>query len=483
MNGTATHEQSGGFGGTVLLVDVVGEKFEEGGSGEPSQLSRRSGARYNTTQESERANNSELIMASELSPCVRIVPNNTQNHTSSAEDDPPLDMDSKLEQSTDHCHAALLGPGGTGADMSTNIRAQKQLIFAAAVCLIFMIGEFVGGYLSHSLAIMTDAAHLLSDFTSFLISLFALWIARRPPTARMSFGYFRAEVLGAVISVLTIWLATGVLVYLAIMRCINQDYEINGEIMLITAGSGLGINILLAAVLHFTGHSHSHGGLGGGGGHGHSHSHNGDHESNTPYQTLQEDRDDQPLSIQADPIRIVDADTDEELNPAKPKKSEGNMNVRAAFIHILGDLIQSVGVCIAAVIILVEPEYKIADPICTFIFSVLVLVTTILILRDAIQVLMEGVPKHINIKNLRADLKSLPHVRMAHGLHVWSLTTNQAAMAVHLCVDAGTDSEQVLQEASHLIRNKYNIVFSTIQVEHYKPDIMNNCGRCREPTI
>ena len=107
-------------------------------------------------------------------------------------------------------------------------------------------------------------------------------------------------------------------------------------------------------MLHFTGHSHSHGGLGGGGGHGHSHSHGGDHESNTPYQTLQEDQDDQPLSIQADPIRIVDADTDEELNPAKPKKSEGNMNVRAAFIHILGDLIQSVGVCIAAVIILVK---------------------------------------------------------------------------------------------------------------------------------
>ena len=95
-------------------------------------------------------------------------------------------------------------------------------------------------------------------------------------------------------------------------------------------------------MLHFTGHSHSHGGLGG----GHSHSHDSG-DSSPNYQTLQED-----LSIQADPIVIVDADTDEELNPDKPKKSEGNMNVRAAFIHILGDLIQSVGVCIAAVIIL-----------------------------------------------------------------------------------------------------------------------------------
>ncbi len=196
-------------------------------------------ANHNATQERERTN-SEIVMASELTPGERTVVPNDQNHTTCRTDDvPPLD----LEQSVDHCHATSVGPG-IGADMSTNKRAQKQLIFAAVVCLIFMIGEFVGGYLSDGLAIMTDAAHLLSDFTSFLISLFALWIARRPPTSRMSFGYFRAEVLGAVLSVLTIWLATGVLVYLAILRCINPNYEVDGEIMLITAGSGLGINIL-----------------------------------------------------------------------------------------------------------------------------------------------------------------------------------------------------------------------------------------------
>ncbi|XP_022109146.1 zinc transporter 2-like isoform X2 [Acanthaster planci] len=398
----------------------------------------------------------------------------------------------------DHCHAAS---SSSGPDTTSNRRAQRQLMFATVVCFLFMVGELVGGWISGSLAIMTDAAHLLSDFTSFLISLFALWIARRPPTAKMSFGYFRAEILGAVVSVLMIWVATGILVYLAVQRCITQKYDIQGTVMLITAGCGLGVNILLAVVLHFSGHSHSHGGLG----HGHSHGgdssdHDHDHDDNdTPSNNhvamgmAEEPKDeDQLLNIESDPICVeseplLAVDTNGTLpavqtrHPKKHKRSQGNMNVRAAFIHVLGDLIQSVGVCIAAIIIIVKPDWKIADPICTFVFSVLVLVTTIFILRDAVQVLMEGVPRHINLHDLHADLKSLPHVRMAHSLHVWSLTTSQAAMAVHLCIDAGEDAEMVLQEASQLVRTKYHIGFSTIQVEHYQPEVMNNCGRCQEP--
>ncbi|XP_038078882.1 zinc transporter 2-like [Patiria miniata] len=419
------------------------------------------------------------------------------NNTTDHEDEPLLDLASSGTD-VDHCHAAS---SGSGPDNTSNRRAQKQLMFATVVCFLFMVGELVGGWISGSLAIMTDAAHLLSDFTSFLISLFALWIARRPPTAKMSFGYFRAEILGAVVSVLMIWVATGILVYLAVQRVITQKFDIDGTVMLITAGCGLGINILLAVVLHFSGHTHSHGGLGHGhshgGGHDHedddddSHGHGHSHNSDRP-----EDKEEgRPHSIQADSINYEESEPllAAEANGTLPqvravkrkhhkhKKSQGNMNVRAAFIHILGDLIQSVGVCIAAVIIIVKPTWKIADPICTFVFSILVLITTILILRDAIQVLMEGVPRHINLKDLHMDLKSLPHVKMAHGLHVWSLTTTQAAMAVHLCIDPGEDSEMILQEASQLVRTKYNITFSTIQVEHFKPEVMMYCGRCQEP--
>merc|ERR1712223_1480106 len=107
-----------------------------------------------------------------------------------------------------------------------------------------------------SLAIATDAAHMLTDFASFLISLLAIWMAAKPKSQKMSFGWHRAEVLGATISILMIWLVTGILFYMAVLRCINKQFEIDAKVMLIT--------------LH-QGHGHSH----GGGGHGHGHSHGG----------------------------------------------------------------------------------------------------------------------------------------------------------------------------------------------------------------
>ena len=134
------------------------------------------------------------------------------------------------------CHARSSG--------TTSTSARNKLIIACLVALVFMIAEVVGGYLANSLAILTDAAHMLSDFASFLISLFALWIGRREPSKRMSFGWHRAEVVGAVISVLIIWVLTGVLVYEAIIRIIDQNYEIDADIMLITAGAGVFVNVL-----------------------------------------------------------------------------------------------------------------------------------------------------------------------------------------------------------------------------------------------
>lgn len=101
-----------------------------------------------------------------------------------------------------------------------------------------------GGYLSSSLAIATDAAHLLTDFASFMISLFALWVASRPATRMMSFGWHRAEVLGALTSVLMIWVVTGILVYLAVQRVITRDFEIESTSMLITSGVGVAVNLV-----------------------------------------------------------------------------------------------------------------------------------------------------------------------------------------------------------------------------------------------
>ncbi|XP_069703707.1 proton-coupled zinc antiporter SLC30A2-like [Periplaneta americana] len=318
----------------------------------------------------------------------------------------------------DHCHITSSSHGGTAA--------WQQLLAATVMCLLFMVAEVVGGYLAGSLAVMSDAAHLLSDFVGFLVSLFALWLGRRTPTRRLSFGYHRAEILGALLSITIIWVMTGGFVYLAVLRVVHQDFTIKADTMMVVAAIGVVINIVMGLVLHGACH-----------GLGHRHSH----------------RD--------------------------CSKHQRNINVRAAVIHVLGDLIQSVGVLVSAIVIKFFPEVKLVDPICTFLFSLLVLATTLPVLRDAAHVLMEGFPRHLDYSLIVSSLHSLEGVQAVHSLHVWSLTLNKNALAVHLAVDRSADSDLVLQRALCLVRRKFDIQNATVQVERYCAATMQNCMQCQ----
>ncbi|XP_046864956.1 zinc transporter 2-like isoform X2 [Xenia sp. Carnegie-2017] len=272
-------------------------------------------------------------------------------------------------------------------------RAKQKLVIASTLCLFFLVAECVGGVMANSLAIITDAAHLLSDFASFLISLLAIWFATRPSTSKLSYGWHR-EVMGALLSVLIIWVLTGVLVYEAIKRVINGNHKVNANIMLIIAGVGVGVNILMGLVL---GHNHSHGASSTG---SHGHSHGKRKLSSTP--------------------------------SVKKHAEDENVNVQAAFVHVIGDLLQSLGVLVAAIIIKFKPNWSIADPICTFVFSVIVLFTTITILRDALLVLMEGTPKGIDLDEIKERMRKINGVTAIHDLHVWSLTVGTLALSAHL---------------------------------------------------
>ncbi|XP_074652798.1 proton-coupled zinc antiporter SLC30A2-like [Tubulanus polymorphus] len=370
------------------------------------------------------------------------------------EDDKDEDEDSDDDYiEVDHCHPH---PRWTGseAERRSDKLARNQLIAVSVLCLAFMIGEIIGGVYANSLALITDATHLASDLCSFIISLFALFIANKTASVKHTFGFRRAEVLGALVSVLIIWIVTGILVYLAVLRFINRDYEINADDMLITSGCGVAFNIIMGVVLHSElcachhptsfGHVHSHGGATGhshGGATGHSHGGATGHS-----------------------------------HGGAP--SQKNINVRAAFIHVIGDLIQSIGVLIAAYIIKFVPGAKIADPICTFLFSILVLITTLTVLRDVITVIMEGVPKSISVKKVKTSLEKISGVKMAHSLHVWSLSIDQFAVAVHVAVVSGCDYDQILNQATGILQQKYKFQFCTVQVECYNPDVMLNCDKC-----
>ncbi|XP_011837013.1 PREDICTED: zinc transporter 2 isoform X2 [Mandrillus leucophaeus] len=275
-------------------------------------------------------------------------------------------------QSNHYCHAQK-GPD-SHCDPKKG-QARRQLYVASAICLFFMIGEVV-------------------------------------------------EILGALVSVLSIWVVTGVLVYLAVERLISGDYEIEGGTMLITSGCAVAVNIIMGLTLHQSGHGHSHG---------------------------------------------------------TTNQQEENPSVRAAFIHVIGDFLQSMGVLVAAYILYFKPEYKYVDPICTFFFSILVLGTTLTILRDVILVLMEGTPKGVDFTAVRDLLLSVEGVEALHSLHIWALTMAQPVLSVHIAIAQNTDAQAVLKTASSRLQGRFHFHTVTIQIEDYSED-MKDCQACQGPS-
>ncbi|XP_054879694.1 proton-coupled zinc antiporter SLC30A8-like isoform X2 [Poeciliopsis prolifica] len=327
-----------------------------------------------------------------------------------------------------------------------------------------MIGEIAGGYVAGSLAVMTDAAHLLTDLASFIISLFSLWLSSKPATQRLSFGWHRAEILGALLSVFTIWVVTGVLVYLAVERIINDDYKIEGRVMLITSGCAVVANIIMALTLHQSGHGHSHGGLAS---HGHSHTpKRGKEKTQTPNNIFSNE--------------CIDMEENGARNALGKRAQQANASVRAAFVHVMGDLLQSVSVLVSAIIIFFKPEYKIADPICTFLFSILVLCTTFTIMRDILLVLMEGTPSGVRYSEVRDHLLAVNGVKAVHNLHIWALTMNQAVLSAHIAIDDSVEAQTVLSEMTQACFSSYNFHSITIQMER-QADLKPGCMLCENP--
>ncbi|XP_034560076.1 zinc transporter 2-like [Notolabrus celidotus] len=348
--------------------------------------------------------------------------------------------------------------------------ARMRLYLVSVICLIFMVGEIVGGYFADSLAVMTDAAHLLVDFISFIISLISLWLSSRPATHSLSYGWHRAEILGALLSIFTIWLVTGVLVYLAVDRIINDDYTIEGTIMLMTSGCGVLANIVMALTLHQSGHGHSHGGLSS---HGHGHSHGG--HSHSPKKGQKQI---------TDHANSKDDHGDPEHNGVdhRGRNQQANASVRAAFVHVVGDLLQSISVLVSAIIIYFKPEYKMADPICTFLFSIFVLCTTFTIMRDILVVLMEGTPAGVKYSEVRDRLLSVKGVTSVHNLHIWALTMNQAVLSGHVAIDESVDPQSVQREITQACFSSYNFHSVTIQTER-QSDQKPGCKLCEDPKM
>jgi len=275
-------------------------------------------------------------------------------------------------------------------------RACNKLVLTALVSFVFCLAEAVGGTISGSLAILCDAAHQLSDVTGFVISFLAIYLTRKQATLKYSYGYHRADVIGALGSILIIW---GLLVWLLVEAAhrVLHPQEIDGTLMLITAIFGLFCNLTNLFVLQCC-----------------------CNEEEEPERkqsvielsselkppglnyNLAKTKDSKGYDFEDAPVGAGDEIAEDPLPAVSEVKKareddEENLNVRAAIVHMLGDMIQSIGVIIAAIIIYVKPEWTIADPICTFVFSIVVMFVTIPVFNDCMRFLMETSPENIKV--------------------------------------------------------------------------------------
>ncbi|MEJ8302827.1 cation diffusion facilitator family transporter [Saccharibacillus sacchari] len=290
-------------------------------------------------------------------------------------------------------HGHSHGPGGHSHTHNANKKALKLSFFLIAS---YMIVEVIGGLVTNSLALLSDAGHMLSDAVALGLSLLAMiWGERRASSAK-TYGYKRFEVLAAFLNGLAL-LGISLYIFYEAFQRFSDPPSVMSTGMLTIAVIGLLVNITAAYLL-------------------------------------------------------MRGDTSE------------NLNIRSAFLHVIGDLLGSVGAIVAAILIMVF-GWDLADPIASVIVAALVLLSAYRITRDSVHILMEGTPAGYDANEIREQLSKIPGVQNVHDLHIWSLSSDLPLLSAHLMLSNAADGPTVLTQARHLLTEEFGISHITIQLD------------------
>lgn len=274
-------------------------------------------------------------------------------------------------------------------------RHKKNLLFVLLLSGTYMIAEVIGGLVTQSLALMADAAHMLTDVVGLFLAFIAIKIGERKADASKTFGYYRTEILAAVINAVVLLGISLYVLYEAYQRFQNPP-AVQSKTMLIVAGIGLVVNIIGMMILR--------------------------------------------------------------------KDSEGSLNMKGAYFEVLSDMLTSIGVMIAGVIMLTTGWYY-ADPIISALIGLLIFPRTWRLLKEAVNVLLEGTPKDVDIHKLRQSLEDVSGVKDVHDLHVWSLTSSVNAMSAHIVRDNKTAQNPLLKTLTEVTTGNFKIGHTTFQIE------------------
>ncbi|GAA5503876.1 metal cation efflux system protein CzcD [Deinococcus xinjiangensis] len=268
----------------------------------------------------------------------------------------------------------------------------RQLTIALALTGTFLVVEVVYGILSGSLALLSDAGHMLTDVAALALSLFAIRMGQRAADKRRTFGYRRTEILAAALNAGALF-AIGFYILFEAYKRLNEPVDVQTTPMLIVATLGLVVNIISARVL-----------VGG---------------------------------------------------------SEGSLNVKSAYLEVMGDLLGSVAVILGAILIRFTGLTWI-DPVLGALIGLWVLPRTWTLLKASVNVLLEGVPDGLDLDALRAEIAALPGVQEVHDLHVWSVTSGENNLTVHL---VSPDPAVNLTAQVAELAEQYEIEHVTVQIE------------------
>ena len=273
----------------------------------------------------------------------------------------------------------------------------RPLKITLGIVLVVMVAEVIGGILSGSLALLSDAGHMLVDALALGLSLFAMTIARRPATPTKTYGYHRAEIMAALANG-TILVLLSIYIFYEAYRRFLEPPLVQAPLMLLVASIGLTAN--LAGILLLR------------------------------------------------------------------KGSQRSLNIKAAFWHIAGDTISSVGVIIGGVIIAVAGWY-IVDPIIAVLIGGIILWGAVRIVRESADILLEAVPRHIEVDKVIATIKNVSGVEDVHDIHIWTITSGIYALSTHLLIEDQTVSRsaEIVETVNQDLARHFNITHTTLQLE------------------
>ena len=278
-------------------------------------------------------------------------------------------------------------------------KGTRALQTAMAITVVFMAVEFLGGLWTNSLALLADASHMLTDAAALGLSLFAVWLIRRPADSEKTYGYFRAEILAALINGATLLVIALFICWEAYERFLQPEGVKSLE-MLCIAFLGLLANLVSARILYGS--------------------------------------------------------------------REESLNLQGAFLHVMGDLLGSVGAIVASLAIIFWQAFW-ADPAVSLLVSLLILFSAWKLVRDSVRVLLEGKPSHVNLSAMELELCKVTGVKSVHDLHVWTLTSGMHAMTCHAVVEGENRRHEVLEQLVQISREQFDIRHTTIQLEGEDP--------------